>query len=109
MEQPVPARIFEAAHDLFEIAALAAIRSETPATYLKALRRFLQCFDKAAADTHYLAYRFHLQAKVLVGAFKLIKVPAWHLSDHIVEGRCKICRSGFGDLIFYFVKIITDS
>src|SRR3569833_209717 len=107
MEQPVPAWVFLAVFFLFLVVVLSFFCFFVCTVDLQTLAGFLQSLDKAAAYAHYLANRFHLQAKTTVGAFKLIKVPARYFNDHVIQRWLKIGRSSFGDLVFYFIKVIT--
>ena len=49
-----------------------------------------------------------MQAQRIVGAFELVEIPARHFYDHVIQCRFKICGSGFGDLVFQFIQVITD-
>src|SRR6185312_3913947 len=105
MEQPVPTWMLQAMHYLLEVAVLPAVGAKPGAADFQTLTSLLQRFDKAAAYAHYLANRFHLQAKLAVGAFEFIKVPAWYFYDHIIKRRLKVSRSCFGDLVLNFIKV----
>src|SRR6185437_2859453 len=107
MEQPIPAGMLQAVHDLLKVAVLPAVGPKPGAADLQTLTSLLQRFDKAAAYAHHFADGFHLQPKLAVGAFEFIKVPARYFYDHIIKRRLKVSRCCFGDLVFYFIQVIT--
>ena len=107
VEKPVPARKLQAFQNLRLIAQFLAVGAKSVSFYFQRLTGFLQGFLKGSADSHHLSYRFHLQTELTVSARKFIEVPAGYFYNHIIQSWLKKGRSGFRDLVFKLVEVVT--
>ena len=103
-EDPVPLGCFEVFHDLISMHQAFAVVSKSHCIVLQALTGFLDGFGETSSDGHHLTNRFHLQSECIVGALELVKIPAGNLHNHIIQGRFKVSRGCFGDLVLQFIK-----
>ena len=99
VKKPVPTRVPQAFEDFFLIPQLPAIGAQTVSFNLQRLTRFLQSLLKVPANAHHFAHRLHLKAEVPVRPFEFIKIPTWYFYDYIIQGRFKIGRGCFGNLV----------
>jgi hypothetical protein len=85
VEEAVPAGVGEAFQQHGHIGGLLAVGAQSVAFDLQALTGFLQGFLEAAADAHRFADALHLHAQPAVAALELVKIPARHFHDHVIE------------------------
>ena len=90
-ENPVPLGYFKVFNQFFCMHHAFAIIPKTNSVIFQTLAGFLNGFGEASPDRHNLSYRFHLQAKGIVGALEFIEIPAGYFNDHIIQCRFKIC------------------
>jgi len=101
--------VFEAIEDIFGTDPFLFVSPEAGTSVFEGLTGFLQGLGKVASDSHYFADGFHLQTEFGIGAVKLVKVPARHFDDDVVECGFEKRAGGTRDLVFEFVERIADS
>src|SRR5688572_25753880 len=109
MKHPVPARMFKAVQKFILLCQFFSVSAKAVPSDLQGLTRLLQRFLEVAPDSHSLAHRLHLKAKLSISTLELIKIPARHFYDHIVDCRFEIRCCGPGDGIIQLIEIITNS
>ena len=70
---------------------------------------FLDSFLKIAANSHYLAHRFHAGAQFLIHTAELREIPAGNLADHVVQGRLEESTGSLGYRILEFEQAIAHT
>ncbi len=72
-------------------------------------QRLLETLLKRAAHGHHFADRLHLRGQTRVGLREFLEGEAWHLGDHVVDGRLERGRGdAAGDVVAQLVEGVTD-
>src|SRR5690554_4235421 len=100
--------MLEAVKYLRLIFELFSIGSEPVSFDFQRLTSFLDGLLKGSTDAHNFTYRLHLQTQPTICPLKLVKIPSGDFYDNVIQCRLKKGRSGFGDLVFKFIEMITN-
>ncbi len=108
MEKTIARRMLQAVQYGLLVGKLAPIGTQAISFDFQRLTSLLEGFLEIASNAHYLSHRLHLQAQETIRPFELVEVPTGNFHNHIVQGRFKIGRGGFGNLIRQLVEIVAN-
>ena len=88
--------------------AVVAIQPQAEALDFHGADDLLEGFLEGAADGHGFADALHLGRERFVGFGELLKRPAGHLDDDVVDGGLEARAGGAGDVVLEFVQGVAD-
>src|SRR5690554_5339674 len=82
--------------------------SEPVSFDFQSLTSFLDGLLNGSTDAHNFTYGPDLQTQPTSCPLNLLTIPSGDFYDNVIQCRLKKGRSGFGDLVFKFIEVITN-